>query len=155
MPRRSARSCSARSAEGRSLAAPMRRSKVSGAASLLLALVFAASPAFAGGPLVIVPTAQGLKPGRWEGTVPVYTDLGGLGLVDHAQAVQLVQNAVQQWSSVETSSFRAEIVGTTGDLGLGDITGANAGSVIGTDNGGGIHVIFDSDGTVLTDFFGA
>ena len=30
-----------------------------------------------------------------------------------------------------------------GDLGLGDITGANAGSIIGADNGGGLHVIFD------------
>ena len=132
----------------------MRSRKFAAAASLLVAVVLAAGPAHAGGPLVILPTAQGLKPARWHGTVPVYVDLGGLGLVGHAQAVQLVQNAVQQWSSVPTSNFRASIVGTTGDLGLGDITGENAGSVIGADNGGGIHVIFDSDGTVLSDFFG-
>ena len=46
------------------------------------------------------------------------------------------------------------MAGTFGDLGLGDIVGANAGSVIGVDNGGGLHVIFDADGTVLTDFIG-
>lgn len=128
----------------------MRTRKCLAAAALLVA----AMPAFAGGPLAIVPTAEGLKPARWEGAVPVYVDLGGLGLVTHEQAVQLVANSLQSWSSVDTSSFRASIVGTTGDLGLGDIVGANAGSVIGAYNGGGIHVIFDGDGTVLTDFFG-
>src|SRR5262245_27082327 len=154
-PQRSAHFSAAPSTRGRRQRAAMRTFNVAGATSLVLAIFLAASPAFAGGALVVVPTAQGFKPARWQGTVPVYTDLGGLGLVSHEQAVRLVQNALQQWSSVETSSFRAEIVGTTGDLGLGDITGANAGSVIGADNGGGIHVIFDSDGTVLTDFFGA
>ena len=88
-------------------------------------------PAIAGGPLVIVPTAQGLEPARWEGTVPVYVDLGGLGVVDPAQATGLLRAALKSWSAVRTSTFRAQIVGTTGDLGLGDITGANAGSVIG------------------------
>jgi hypothetical protein len=96
----------------------------------------------------------GLKPARWEGTVKVYTDLGTLGVVDNAQANQLVRNALQQWSSVPTSSFRAQVVGTMADIGLGDITGANAASIIGADNGGGIHVIYDADGTVLADFMG-
>ena len=91
---------------------------------------------------------------HWEGAVKVYTDLGTLGVVDNTLANQLVSNSLQQWSSVPTSSFRAKVVGTTGDLGLGDITGANAGSVIGADNGGGIHVIFDGDGSVLRDFIG-
>ena len=112
------------------------------------------APALAGGPLVIVPTAHGLQPARWEGTVKVYTDLGTLGVVDNALANQLVRNSLQQWSSVPTSSFRAQVVGTVADLGLGDITGANAGSIIGADNGGGIHVIYDADGTVLSDFMG-
>jgi len=128
----------------------MRISRLLSAAALFAAAV----PAFAGGPLAIVPTAEGLKPARWEGTVPVYTDLGNLGLVTHEQAVELVANSIRSWSSVDTSSFRATIAGTTGDLGLGDIVGANAGTVIGAWNGGGIHVIFDGDGTVLTDFFG-
>jgi len=121
---------------------------------LLLGLAAAAMPAQAGGPLVVVPTDQGLQPARWEGTVPVYADLGSLGVVNHAKAIGLLRDSVQAWSRVKTSSFHAEVVGTTGDLGLGDITGANAGSIIGADNGGGLHVIFDADGTVLTDFFG-
>src|SRR4051812_26172621 len=93
----------------------------------------AAIPAFAGGPLIVVPTAHGMQPARWEGTVPVYTDLGTLGVVDNAMATQLVRNSIAQWNAVPTSSFRARIAGTMGDLGLGDITGANAASVIGAD----------------------
>jgi hypothetical protein len=133
----------------------MRTSKVLAALPLALSMLAAPIPAFAGGPLVIVPTAEGLKPARWEGTVPVYIDVGGLGVVNSMQARTLLRKSLRSWSSVETSSFRAEIAGTTNDLGLGDITGANAGSIIGADNGGGLHVIFDADGTVLTDFLGA
>jgi uncharacterized membrane protein len=123
-------------------------------ALLALCLSVITSPAFAGGPLVIVPTHNGVQPAYWEGTVEVYTDLGTLGVVDNALATQLINSSLQQWSSVATSSFRAKVVGTTGDLGLGDITGTNAGSVIGADNGGGIHVIYDADGSVLRDFIG-
>ena len=132
----------------------MRSNKLAGA---LLALASSAVtlPALAGGPLMVVPTSHGVLPARWEGTVNVYTDLGTLGVVDNALANQLVRNTIREWNSVPTSSFRARIAGTTGDLGLGDITGANAASVIGADNGGGIHVIYDADGTVLQDFFGA
>src|SRR5262245_28415779 len=109
-------SCAAPSTNARRRGAVMRTRKLIAAASLALAVSMPGAPAFAGGPLVIVPTAQGLEPARWEGTVPVYADLGGLGLVDHAQAVQLLQNALQQWSSVETSNFRATLAGTLGDL---------------------------------------
>ena len=124
------------------------------AALLLLGLSTLAAPALAGGPLAIVPTPHGMQPARWEGTVKVYTDLGTLGVVDNALANQLVRNALQQWSAVPTSSFRAEVVGTVAAIGLGDITGSNAGSIIGADNGGGIHVIYDADGTVLADYMG-
>jgi uncharacterized membrane protein len=119
-----------------------------------LAFSLVAVPLLAGGPLIIVPTSHGPKPARWEGTVNVYTDLGTLGVVDNALANQLVRNSIKQWNSVPTSDFRAKVVGTTGDLGLGDITGANAASIIGADNGGGIHVIYDGDGSVLRDFLG-
>ncbi len=132
----------------------MRSNKLAGA---LLALASSAVtlPALAGGPLMVVPTSQGVLPARWEGTVNVYTDLGTLGVVDNALANKLVRNTIREWNSVPTSNFRARIAGTTGDLGLGDITGANAASVVGADNGGGIHVIYDADGSVLQDFFGA
>ena len=131
----------------------MRTNKVFAALPLAVSMLVAA-PALAGGPLVIVPTAEGLKPARWEGTVQVYSDVGGLGVVDSAQARKLLKRSLQTWSAVETSSFRAQIAGTTDDMGLGDVTGANAGSIIGADNGGGLHVIFDADGSVLEDFFG-
>jgi uncharacterized membrane protein len=132
----------------------MRRTNKYPGALAALALSALSVPALAGGPLIITPTPEGVKPARWEGSVKVYTDLGTLGVVDNALANQLVRNALQQWSSVPTSSFRAQIVGTVADIGLDDITGANAASVIGADNGGGIHVIYDADGTVLADFMG-
>ena len=109
------------------------------------------APAFAGGPLYLVPSGGTLKPARWEGTVKVYTDQGNLGALDNAAANKLVAETLRQWSSVPTSSFRAEIAGTLPY----DVTGANAGMVIGAANGGGIHVIYDSDGSVLADFMGA
>ena len=132
----------------------MRPANVCAAALLALGLSAAAVPAIAGGPLYVVPTPNGLQPARWEGVVKVYTDLGGLGVVDHALAEQLVRKSVAEWSSVATSSFRAQVVGTVADLGLGDIVGANAASIIGADNGGGIHIIYDGDGSVLSDFIG-
>jgi len=109
------------------------------------------SPALGGGPLFVVPSGGTLKPARWEGTVQVYTDQGTLGALDHATANKLVANAVKQWSSVPTSSFRAVIAGQLSF----DVTGANAGQVIGASNGGGIQVIYDSDGSVIGDFIGA
>ena len=132
----------------------MRHANRYAAALLALGLSATAVPALAGGPLYVVPTDHGLQPARWEGTVKVYTDLGGLGVVDAALANQLVRKSVAEWSSVPTSSFRAEVVGTVADLGLGDIVGANAGSIIGADNGGGLHVIYDADDSVLRDFIG-
>jgi DMSO/TMAO reductase YedYZ molybdopterin-dependent catalytic subunit len=127
----------------------MRAKKLS-AAALALCLTCAALPSLAGGPLLVVPTDHGLQSAKWQGTVNVYTDLGTLGVVDNPLANQLVKSSLQQWSSVPTSSFRAQVVGTMTDLGLGDITGANAASVIGADNGGGIQVIFDGDGSVTS-----
>jgi hypothetical protein len=115
-----------------------------------LAACASIAPAFAGGPLYVVPVGSTVKPARWAGTVQVYTDQGSLGALDNATANQLVTNTVAQWSSVPTSSFRAAIAGTL----PADITGANAGTVIGARNGGGIQVIYDSDGSVLADFMG-
>ena len=121
-----------------------------GAFGLAVACALAA-PALAGGPLYVVPSGGTLKPAHWEGTVKVYTDQGSLGALDNATANKLVANALKQWSSVPTSSFRAVIAGTLPF----DVTGANAGQIIGASNGGGVQVIFDSDGSVLSDFMGA
>lgn len=123
--------------------------------SLLLGLAVVAAPiaARAGGPLFIDP-ATGL-PIRYSGTVPVYTDLGSLGMLTNQQADAKVAFAWQQWTDVPTSSFEARIAGDFASAGLPDVTAANASSVIGTFNGGGVYVVYDTDGTVLSDFFGA
>lgn len=123
--------------------------------ALLFGLVVVASPlaANAGNPLFIDP-ATGL-PIRYIGPARVYTDLGNLGMLTNQQTDEKVAFAWKQWTDVPSSSFEAQIVGDFASIGLPDITASNAGSVIGTFNGGGIHVIYDTDGTVLSDFFGA
>ena len=121
-----------------------------------VALVVAAlAPAAkAGGPLLIFdPATQ--TPYAWGPGVRVYTDLGTLGLVTNAQADVLVADAAASWTGVPTSSFSASVSGDFGSIGLPDITGANAGLVLGPFNGGGIHAIYDSNGSVIQNFFGA
>jgi len=127
----------------------MKAKLLATAAALLLSGV-----AHAGGPLYVFDPANQI-PYAWSGTVPVYTDLGALGGMNHEQADGAVAFAFGQWTSVATSSFEAAVVGDFGSIGLPDITGANAYEIVGADNGGGLHVIYDSDGTVISDFFGA
>jgi uncharacterized membrane protein len=128
------------------------------------ALVFAgfATAALAGGPIYIfdpvnrVPYSWNLA--AWpNGEVPVYTDLGELGPLANERADELVQFASDQWSAVPTSSFRSVVAGdftALEGLGLGDIDASTITSIIGTWDGGGIHVVYDNDGTIMTDFFG-
>jgi len=86
------------------------------------------------------------------------------------QGVARVEEALASWSAVPTSSFQAERAGSFADIGLGgadgDITGAPeefhtdaegnvVHEIIGTDNGGGIHVVFDEDGSVMANVLGA
>ncbi len=117
------------------------------------------SAAIAGGPLYTYDPANRI-PYAWNmaswpnGLVPIYTDLGSLGPLTNEQARSLVVNAAWEWSSVPTSSFRAVVAGDFASLGLGDITSANIGSIIGTFNGGGIHVVYDDDGSILSNYFG-
>lgn len=117
---------------------------------LILAL---ACVSYAGGPLFIY-DADNQIPFAWNGTVQVYTDLGALGGMSNEQANGAVAFAIGQWNAVPTSSFHAEVAGNVGALGLSDITAANAAEVLGAYNGGGIHIIYDSDGTVLADVLG-
>ena len=85
------------------------------------------------------------------------------------QGVARVSEALASWSTVPTSSFQAEISGSFSDIGIGgdngDITGAAEEfstdengemihSVVGTENNGGIHVIFDEDGSVMANVLG-
>lgn len=121
------------------------------------------APAFAGGPLYLYDAE---KPLAWDvsSPVPVYTDLGDLcdsdpawpynGCLTNEQADAAVAFGFAQWTGVASSSFQAEIAGDFADVGLGDISGEGAADVIGVFNGGGYHVMYDSDGTILRDFFG-
>jgi hypothetical protein len=128
-----------------------------------LAAGIVSATAQAGGPLYLFDSGH---PYAWDVSSPVqvFTDLGDLcdnddnwpynGCLSNEQADAAVAFGFAEWTGVESSSFQAEVAGDFADVGLGDITGANAGDVIDTWNGGGYHVIYDSDGSVLRDFFG-
>jgi uncharacterized membrane protein len=130
-----------------------------------VALAATASSSFAGGPLIVDPVTR--KAWVWgPGTIPVYYDLGNFAVVydwnnypaqvtfDNAAGAAVVKKGFTDWSSISTSSLRAEVRGDFASIGLPDIDGSNADLVIGTFNGGGIHVIFDADGSVMENFFG-
>jgi hypothetical protein len=132
----------------------MRRPDLSFLCAAAFALSLASPFARAGGPLFI--DEPSMRPVAWPNgvSVPVYVDLGALGTFDNATADALVAAALEQWSGVDTSAFTAHVAGDVASIGLPDITGANAGGVIGVYNGGGIHVVYDHDGSVLRSFFG-
>jgi hypothetical protein len=111
-------------------------------AALTLGVV--ATPALAGGPNYMFDEANKL-PYRWHmenwptAPCPVHTDLGGLGLMNNALTTDWVVRAYDQWNNVPTSSFKAQVVGTVADFGLGDITPANVNQVFPHFNGGRHH----------------
>jgi len=134
----------------------MSTSARSAVALLMLGLATAAS---AGGPIYTfdpfnrVPYAWVME--SWpQKEVPIRTDLGTLGRLSNERALKMVRFAADQWSSVPTSSFRGAVVGDFSTIGLGDIDDSTIGSVIGAWNGGGIDVVYDNDGSILTNFFG-
>jgi uncharacterized membrane protein len=140
----------------------MKRNGESVFAGRLLAALLTlgvATTAFAGGPLYTfdyenrIPYAWNMD--TWpNGQVPVYLDQGELGVFGNGLANRLVINATRQWSSVPTSSFRDAVVGDFTALGLSDIDASTVTSVIGPFNRGGIDVIYDQDGSIMTNFFG-
>lgn len=142
----------------------MQRNNCKFIISALLIAIFAVVGLNAGGPLYMWNAEQRI-PYRWDvsSPVPVYTDIGPFEIVpppytpiSNEVADGIVEFATQQWTNVETSSFQAQVVGDFATIGLPDITGSNAGLVIGPDNdGGGIHFIYDADASIISDFFGA
>lgn len=127
--------------------------------SILLALVVLLAPAaaFAGGPLLVFDPDTN-TPYAWGTTAPVsvYTDLGDLGPLANATADGQVQFAIAQWQAVATATLALDNVGDFALAGLPDVNdAATAGQVIGVFNNGGIHVVYDSTGDVIFDFFGA
>ncbi len=140
-----------------------RTKRVNGVASLLVVL-FAAVVANAGGPLMMWNKEQRI-PYRWDVSSPVrvFTDSGPFEIIPsqftpipNEVADAAVAFSIAQWNDVESSSFEAQIVGDFESIGLPDInSAANAGLVIGAENGGGVHFIYDADGTIMRDFMGA
>lgn len=129
------------------------RSRYATLSTFLFALIFAPTAAYAGGPLFVDPAT--LVPIRYApGPVRVYTDLGSLGPLSNAAADARVAFAWKPWTDVPTSSFEATVAGDFASIGLTDVTAANAADVIGTYNGGGIHVVYDADGTLMSDYLG-
>ena len=129
-------------------------------ASLLASLlVLTAVHAEAGGPLLIFdPATQ--TPYRYPvGPVNVYTDSGVCGFLTNGQADNLTSNAMNEWTNVPTAYFTAVM---SGKIQLGgvptDITAANVHLVISdtsdVPNGGGIFVIYDTNGSICSNFFG-
>jgi len=142
----------------------MQRTKSSQIISAILFAIFAVGGVNAAGPLMMWNREQRI-PYRWDVSTPVkvYTDSGPFEVVPsqytpipNEVADAAVAFSIGQWSNVETSSFKAEIAGDFESIGLPDINSpANAGLVIGPDNGGGVHVIYDQDGSVMAQFLGA
>ncbi|NNF07609.1 MAG: T9SS type A sorting domain-containing protein [Candidatus Eisenbacteria bacterium] len=121
---------------------------------ILLLVVFTAGPAIAGGPLLIFDAAT-KTPYAYPGPVSVYTDLGDLGVMTNASADAMVTSVLAEWSGVSSSSFSASVTGDFASVSLPDITSLNASTVIGTFNGGGVHVIYDDDGMIISGVIGA
>ncbi len=130
----------------------MRRS--TGAVVGLL-VVLGPITARAGGPLLM---CTGNTPYTWGANPQYFTDQGGSGpVLTLAEADALTDYAFGQWTAVATATFSAGDGGTmaAGQGTAADITGNNAGTVIGTYNGGGFSVIYDADGSIISDYFGA
>ena len=101
--------------------------------------------------------------GGWQCYYDLYVEF------TNEQGVAKVADALASWSSVPTSSFQAKIAGSFADIGIGgddgDITGAEeefstdengeiVHEILGTVNGGGIHVVFDENGDVMRNVLG-
>ena len=134
--------------------------------TIAVALSLLVSAANAAGPLYTTDT-NAPEPLRWDtsnGPIPVYTDGGEAFTFDFDgvtpfitidRANEITQFAFNQWNNVATSTFQAEIAGTYADQGLpADITGENADQVYFVENGYGFWVNYDTDGSILEDFFG-
>jgi len=144
----------------------MRRNKSEFIVATLLLVIVSVIGAHAGGPLIMFNSEQRI-PYHYDVTtpVPVYTDLGLFGAANPARSLPAVSNergdevvafAAKQWTDVDTSSFQAQVVGDFGSIGLPDVNdAATAAQVIGAENGGGIHVIYDADARIMQTFFGA
>ena len=140
----------------------MKTSKI--AVALLLSAPLATAQA--AGPLYLTP-GDNPTPLRWNtsnGPIPLYTDGGEAFTFDFdgttpfltiERANEITAHALNQWNSVPTSTFESQIAGTIEDqAGVADVTGQNAADFIEQANGYGIWMLYDTDGSILEDYFG-
>ena len=118
--------------------------------ALVLALAACiASPARAGGPLDLV-NHQPVVYANGGTNLKLSIDQGTLGLRTNAQAVALVQNAVNLWNNVSTSTMRLSL----GAALATDYDKSNYASIFNNFSDGFNPVIFDSDGSITDALFG-
>src|SRR5215471_10460840 len=110
-------------------------------------MVFTVS-AFAGGPLLVDPATRSAYHYDTSSPVPVYYDLGNLGVVcdwstgncvpvtfDNSVGKALVTKGYGDWSAIQTASLRANVAGDFSQISLPDIDSTNIDRIIGTSNG--------------------
>ena len=132
----------------------------------LLGLPLVCGAAQAAGPAVPAgnePPAP-LRLGHRKGSIPVWTDGGGAFTYDFdgvtpfitiERANEITQFAFDQWNKVPTATFQAGVAGTIkSKTGITDITAANAAQFYEAQNGYGFWVLYDTDGSILEEYFG-
>ncbi len=122
---------------------------VAAGALALLSATFAPAGARAAGALFVNDAGAPLV---WtERPVPWNSDAGGLGVLDHPAAVQLVTESFAAWAAVPGAA-----IGFADAGGLAaDVTPANVGLVLGVCEDATSPIVFDSDGTITDALFGA
>ncbi|MFH7043739.1 hypothetical protein ABT392_15670 [Paucibacter sp. JuS9] len=120
----------------------------------------------AAGPLYTTDKPGKPTPLRWNTSkpVPIYTDLGVYAydvdgvtpFITNERAREMVAFAVKQWSDVKTSTWKGYVAGDfTKVPSIGaNVDATNVDKVYGQYNGGGMHVIYDTDGSILENYFG-
>ncbi|PCI09308.1 MAG: hypothetical protein COB77_00370 [Gammaproteobacteria bacterium] len=114
-------------------------------------LLACSNASFSGGPLVIQ-GAGGNTPVRYANpAITLHTENGDLGTLTNTQADDLIQEVVTLWNDITTSTI-VLTVDTTMIADDIDATSANAIIQNNTDNLN--PIIYDTDGTIIDDFFG-
>jgi hypothetical protein len=134
--------------------------------TLLLALAALGPLAQAAGPLYLN-DANPPRPLVWDtskGAIPGWTDGGGAFTYDFdgetpfitiERSNEITQFAFDQWGAVPTSTLKAKVTGTIQSrIGIADVTGANAAQLYEKENGYGFWVLYDTDGSILEEYFG-
>jgi hypothetical protein len=71
------------------------------------------------------------------------------------RANEIAQFAFDQWNDVATATFQAGVAGTIqGKTGIADVKGSNAAQFYEEQNGYGFWVLYDTDGSILEEYFG-